>query len=83
MFNFFKLIINKNAFLRLSDTERYDTEWSLSVHVDRHSKDKIAINIYTINNFYCQVHYYMKTNKILYTQNFKQGDRLYIYLARI
>jgi hypothetical protein len=60
-------------FLRLSEVEQYNAVWSEGVHVDTHIKDKIAINLYVINDFYCEVYYDMKTNKILYKQTFKQG----------
>jgi hypothetical protein len=70
-------------FLRLSDAEQYNTVWSLGVHVDTHIKENIAINLYSINDFYCEVYYDMKTNKILYKQVFKQGARLDKYLDRI
>tara|TARA_R110000782_G_scaffold103669_1_gene191145 strand:- start:33 stop:275 length:243 start_codon:yes stop_codon:yes gene_type:complete len=70
-------------FLRLSEVEQYNTVWSLGVHVDTHIKDNIAINLYVINDFYCEVYYDMKTNKILYKQTFKQGERLDKYLDKI
>ena len=71
------------GFLGLSDSEQYDAVWSLGVHVDTHIKDNIAINLYSINDFYCEVFYDMKTNKILYKQTFKQGARLDKYLDKI
>jgi hypothetical protein len=70
-------------FLRLSEVEQYNTVWSLGVHVDTHINDNIAINLYSINDFYSEVYYDMKTNKILYKQVFKQGARLDKYLDRI
>jgi hypothetical protein len=44
-------------FLRLSEVEQYNTVWSLGVHVDTHIKDNIAINLYSINDFYFEVYY--------------------------
>jgi hypothetical protein len=70
-------------FLGLSDSEQYDVVWSEGVHVDTHIKDNIAINLYSINDFYCEVYYDIKSNKILYKQVFKQGARLDKYLDRI
>jgi hypothetical protein len=70
-------------FLRLSEVEQYNTVWSLGVHVDTYIKDNIAINLYSINDFFCEVYYDMKTNKILYKQVFKQGARLDKYLDSI
>ena len=70
-------------FSRLSEVEQYNTVWSLGVHVDTHVKDNIAINLYSINDFYCEVYYDIKSNKILYKQVFKQGARLDKYLNSI
>jgi tetratricopeptide (TPR) repeat protein len=56
------------TFLGLSAAEQYYALWSLGVHVDTHNKDNIAINLYSINDFYCEVYYDMETNKILYKQ---------------
>jgi hypothetical protein len=71
------------TFLRLSEVEQYDAVWSLGVHVDTHIKDNIGANLYSINDFYCEVYYVIKTNKILYKQIFKQGVRLDKYLDKI
>ena len=70
-------------FLRLSEVEQYDAVWSFGVHVDSFIKDNIAINLYVINVFYCEVYYDMKTNKILYKKTFKQGELLDKYLNSI
>jgi hypothetical protein len=70
-------------FLGLSEVEQYNAVWSLGVHVDSFIKDYLAINLYVINDFYCEVYYDMKTNKILYKNTFKQGELLDKYLAKI
>ncbi len=70
-------------FLRLSEVEQYEAVWSLGVHVDTHIKESIAISLYVINDFYCEVFYDIQTNKILYKQTFKQGERLDKYLDKI
>jgi hypothetical protein len=70
-------------FLRLSEVEQYNTVWSLGVHVDTHINENIAINLYSINDFYCEVYYDIEFNKMLYKQSFKQGVRLDKYLDRI
>ena len=70
-------------FLGLSEEEQYNTVWSLGVHVDSFIKDNIAINLYVLNNFYCEVYYDMNTNKILYKKHFKQGELLDKYLNKI
>jgi hypothetical protein len=70
-------------FLRLSEDEQYDAVWSLGVHVDTHINDNIAVNLYSINDFYCEVYYDIEFNKMLYKQSFKQGVRLDKYLDRI
>jgi hypothetical protein len=70
-------------FLRLSEVEQYDAVWSFGVHVDTHIKESIAISLYVINDFYCEVYYHIQTNKILYKQTFKQRARLDKYLDKI
>jgi hypothetical protein len=70
-------------FLRLSEVQQYKAVWSLGIQVDMHIKENIAINLYSINDFYCEVYYDMKTNKVLYKQSFKQGARLDKYLDKI
>jgi hypothetical protein len=70
-------------FLGLSEVEQHDAVWSVGVHVDTFIKDNIAINLYVINNFYCEVYYDIKTNKILYKKTFKQGELLDKYLNKI
>jgi hypothetical protein len=70
-------------FLRLSEVQQYDAVWSVVVHVGTRIKDNIAINLYVINDFYCEVYYDIQTNKILYKQTFKQGERLDKYLDKI
>jgi hypothetical protein len=71
------------TFLGLSGVEQYNMVWSEGVHVDTYIKDNIAVNLYVISDFYCEVYYDMKTNKILYKQVFKQGARLDKYLDKI
>jgi hypothetical protein len=58
-------------FIKLSEEEQYGVVWSLGVHVDTYIKNNIADNLYVINEFYCEVNYDLKTNKILYKQTFK------------
>jgi hypothetical protein len=70
-------------FLRLSEVQQYEAVWSLGVHADTYIKGDIAINLYVVNDFYCEVYYDMKTNKVLYKQSFKQGPRLDKYLDKI
>jgi hypothetical protein len=70
-------------FLSLTEVEQYNTVWSLGVHVDTYIKDIVAINLYSINDFYCEVYYDMNTNKILYKKTFKQGELLDKYLNKI
>jgi hypothetical protein len=70
-------------FCSLSEVEQYNAVWSLGVHVDSFIKYNIAINLYVINDFYCEVYYDIKTNKILYKKTFKQGELLNKYLEKI
>jgi hypothetical protein len=71
------------TFLRLSDNEQFNIVLSLGTHVDSFVKDSLAINLYIINDFYCEVYYDKGKNKILYKKIFKQGALLDKYLNRI
>ena len=70
-------------FSRLSEEEQYKTTWEIGVLVDQFIKDGIAINLYAINEFFVEVYYDQKNNKILYKKTFKHGELLDKYLNRI
>jgi hypothetical protein len=62
------------GFLRLSEVDQFNYVWPFDFQVDTYIKENTAINLYVINDFYCKVHYDMKTNNILYKKTFKQGE---------
>jgi hypothetical protein len=70
-------------FSRLSEEEQYNTTWTIGILVDQFIKDSIAINLYAINEFFVEVYYDQKNNKILYKKTFKHGELLDKYLNRI
>lgn len=70
-------------FSRLSEEEQYITTWQIGVLVDQFIKEGIAINLYAINEFFVEVYYDQKNNKILYKKAFKHGELLDKYLNRI
>ena len=70
-------------FCRLTEVEQFNTVWNIGKLVDQYINDNIAINLYAINDFYCEVYYDMNTNKILYKKHFKQGELLDKYLNKI
>jgi hypothetical protein len=70
-------------FSALSEEEQYNTTWEIGVLVDQFIKEGIAINLYAINEFFVEVYYDQKNNKILYKKTFKQGELLDKYLKRI
>jgi hypothetical protein len=72
-----------NQFSRLTDDEQYRVVWSVGIHVDNHITHYMVINLYVIEDFYCEVYYHVRTNKILHKQSFKQGIRLDKYLDKI
>ena len=49
-------------FLSLSEDEQFNSIWFLGSHIDNFIKDNLAINLYLINYFYCEVNYYIETN---------------------
>jgi hypothetical protein len=67
-------------FLILSEDEQFNTVWNKGVFVGQHIENEIAINLYSINEFFVEVYYDQKENKILYKKTFKQGILLDKYL---
>jgi hypothetical protein len=67
-------------FSRLTDDEQYHI-YGLRIHVDSYHDN--LINLYVIDNFYCELYYNVWTNKILHKEGFKQGVRLDKYLDKI
>lgn len=70
-------------FTLLPEDEQYNTVWNIGTHVDTHINKNIAINLYVINDFFVEVYYDIKANKILYKKTFKQGELLDKYLDKI
>ena len=70
-------------FLTLSEDEQFNTVWSKGVFVEQHIENEIAINLYSINNFFVEVYYDRKANKIIDKKTFKQGILLDKYLKNI
>ena len=70
-------------FSRLIEEEQYNVVWDIGILVDQYFKEGVVINLYAINDFYCEVYYDMNTNKILYKKHFKQGELLDKYLNKI
>ncbi len=67
----------------LPEEEQYNTTWIIGVLVDQFIKDDMAINLYAINEFFVEIYYDQKNNKILYKKTFKHGELLDKYLNRI
>lgn len=70
-------------FSRLIEEEQYNVVWDIGILVDQYINNNIAINLYAINDFYCEVYYDCDNNKILYKKHFKQGELLDKYLNKI
>ena len=70
-------------FLRFNDEEQYNITWNIGTLVDQFITDHIAIHLYAINDFFVEVYYEIKSNRILYKKIFKQGELLEKYLNRI
>jgi hypothetical protein len=75
--------MNLYEFSILPEEEQFNTTWEIGVLVDQFIKEGIAINLYAINEFFVEVYYDQKANKILYKKTFKQGDLLEKYLKKI
>ena len=70
-------------FLSFNDEEQYNITWNIGTLVDQIITDHIAIHLYAINDFFVEVYYEIKSNRILYKKIFKQGELLEKYLNRI
>ena len=70
-------------FTALTEEEQFNSIWNLGTHIDTHIKENIAINLYSINEFYVEVYYDRDANKIIDKKTFKQGALLDKYLNRI
>lgn len=70
-------------FLSFDDTTQYNTVWEQGRHIDDIIIDKIHYQLYSINDFFVEVHYDAADNKIIGKQAFKQGQHLDKYLYKL
>jgi hypothetical protein len=67
-------------FLRLADESQYDAVWQHGVHIDNIIFEKVNYVLYSVNDFFVEVHYDVATNKIIGKLPFKSGEPLDKYL---
>lgn len=67
-------------FLALDDQNQYQAVWELRKHIDDIITDKIHYQLYSINDFFIEIHYDTGSNKIVGKLPFKQGEPLDKYL---
>ncbi|KGO85896.1 hypothetical protein Q765_13770 [Flavobacterium rivuli WB 3.3-2 = DSM 21788] len=60
---------------------QYQAVWEQGVHIDNILFEKIHYQLYSINDFYVEVHYDAISNKIIGKLAFKQGEHLDKYLG--
>lgn len=70
-------------FLGLSDVLQYQAVWEQGVHIDNILFEKVHYQLYSINDFYVEVHYDATTNKIIGKLPFKNGKPLDKYLRKL
>jgi len=70
-------------FLILSDELQYQGVWERGVHVDNIVYNRINHQLYTINDFFVEIHYSISDNKIIGKLAFKSGEPLEKYLNKI
>lgn len=64
----------------LNDIEQYQTVWDIGIHIDSIIFEKVHYQLYSIDDFYVEVHYDAISNKIIGKLPFKQGKPLDKYL---
>jgi len=70
-------------FLMLDDALQYQAVWDKGVFVDSILFEKINYLLYSINDFYVEVHYDAFTNAIIDKLAFRQGEQLDKYLGNL
>lgn len=70
-------------FLILPEEEQFNTIWNSGVFVGQVFENDIVLNLYSINEFFVEVHYNSTLNKIVDKKSFKQGHLLEKYLDQI
>lgn len=68
-------------FLRLDEQGRYQAIWDNGKHIDTKVKEGIIFQLYTINDFFVEIHYNAENNSIIGYLPFKQGEHLEKYLS--
>lgn len=68
-------------FLALSDELQFQAVWNLGVFIDSIISGKIYYNLYSVGDFYAEVHYDAFTNAIIGKMAFRQGEHLDKYLG--
>jgi len=74
--------MNFYKFLQLNDQQQYQAVWEHGVHIDDIIHNKIHYQLYSISNFYVEIHYDALSNKIVGKHHFKQGVHLDKYLRQ-
>jgi hypothetical protein len=74
-------IMKLYEFLALSDEFQYQAVWNQGVHIDNILFEKVNYQLYSINDFYVEVHYDAISNTIVGKLAFKGGEPLDKYLG--
>jgi hypothetical protein len=72
--------MNLSEFLILSDERQYQAVWELGVHIDNIVYNRVHHQLYTISDFYIEIHYSVSDNKIIGKLAFRSSDTLDKYL---
>jgi len=70
-------------FLILEAEDRYQAVWDKGVHIDTYVATKLIYQLYSLGDFYVEIHYDPATNKIVGNLPFKQGEHLEKYLPEL
>ena len=71
------------AFLSLSETEQYQLLFKEGTIVAERLEKPVLKKLYSLHNFYVEIHLHYGTEEILYKKVFKNGELLDNYLDQI
>lgn len=70
-------------FLNLEEHQRYETIWDDGVHIENYVTSSLICQLYSLGDFYVEIHYDPTTNKIIGNLPFNHGENLDKYLPEL
>lgn len=69
-------------YIVLPEEEQFNAVWNNGTHIDTFINGNIKINLYALNDFFVEVYYDEKLNKIIDKKHFKHGHLLEKYFPK-